>query len=37
MTTIQWMIKEKVDIMPKYWQVNVIIDIISKKRYDYFS
>lgn len=31
-TTICQMIKEKVDIMPKLWQVNVIIDTIYKKK-----
>lgn len=31
-TIIYWMIKEKVDIMPKLWQVNAIIDTIYKKK-----
>ncbi len=31
-TIICWMIKEKVDIMPKPWQVNAIIDTVYKKK-----
>lgn len=31
-TTIRQMTKEKVDIIPKPWQVNAIIDIIYKKK-----
>lgn len=30
-TTNHPMIKEKVDIMPKFWQISVIIDIVYKK------
>ncbi len=31
-TTIRRMIKEKVDIMPKPWQVNAMIDTVYKKK-----
>lgn len=32
LTTIRQIIKEKVDIMSKYWQVSIMIDMIHNKK-----